>query len=782
MVLGVVLIGAGLVGQAPTAAAAGPPPAWQLPFPAGVAWQAGAPHEGFAALDFGPSGGAGRTVVAAAAGTVYVVTCTGGGSYLGVDHGQGWRSTYYHLVNEARGLVGQYVQAGTRLGDAGQALPCGGSSTFNHVHFKIYKDGVAQSANGLSIGGYTAHSSGSDYYGYWTRNSDGARVVTNNGGAACCITSTTSPLTPPESVAPVVIRQGAILSAKAGLGDAWTTLGDLGGDQLQVAGTRIVASSGGTLWGKDGINGTWLRLADGVQDYAISSSLVVIRQGTVLSAKAGLGDAWTTLGDLGGDRLQVAGTRIVSWTAGTLWGKDGINGTWLRLADGVEDFSVSSSVVVIRQGAILSAKAGLGDAWTTLGDLGGDQLQVEGTRIVSSAGGTLWGKDGINGTWLRLADGVQDYAISSSLVVIRQGAVLSAKAGLGDAWTTLGDLGGDHLQVSGTRIVASSGGTVWGKDGINGTWVRLADGVSDYAVQSMRPNLASAGVTRQAPSGYFVGAPITHSFTVRNVGDRQAVLAALILAVRTPTGTNADRVCGTRIVINPGKSRTCTVTVNAAEPGSYSTWIDWADQAGAWHSGALGATSAFTLSSPPPPSAPRSVAARASDRAAVVTWLAPTALNGTNEYRVATTSGTQVCRTTTLTCTVTGLRNGSRYSFTVRAVNAVGPGPSSAPSAGVVPASAPGLVRAVKVIYRKAGKARITWTAPASSGGLAVTRYQVRRRAASASAWGPWVSTALTRAKTLKGLVRGRVYVVQIRAVNPVGAAAPVARRIRSPR
>ncbi|MGQ0433342.1 MAG: M23 family metallopeptidase [Microthrixaceae bacterium] len=148
-------------------------------------------------LDFGPIGGASRRVVAAAAGTVRLQTC-GSASYLKIDHGAGWESLYYHLINEQRQLVGQHVAAGTYLGDAGQATPCGGGSTFNHVHFTIVKDGIRQSANGLSIGGYTAHSSGPEYHGWWTRNSDGATVITNTGEARCCLVSTTRDTTPPQ--------------------------------------------------------------------------------------------------------------------------------------------------------------------------------------------------------------------------------------------------------------------------------------------------------------------------------------------------------------------------------------------------------------------------------------------------------------------------------------------------------------------------------------------------------------------------------------------------------
>ncbi|HVM28591.1 MAG TPA: peptidoglycan DD-metalloendopeptidase family protein [Mycobacteriales bacterium] len=483
-------------------------------------------------LDFGPaSSTATRSVVAVAAGTVYLVNCSGG-SYLGVDHGNGWRSTYYHLVNEQRHLVGQHVTAGTRLGDAGQTVPCGGGSTFNHVHLTILRDGVPTSTHGLSIGGYTAHSAGSEYYGYWTRDSDGARVVTNNGQAACCLTSSTKPGAATQLV---VARHGQYLQAKAGLNDAWTQLGDIGGD-VTVAGTRIVSRTPGGLWGKDGLHGTWFKLADAVDQVAISPQLVVMRQGGQLRAKAGLTDSWTHLGDLGG-YVAVSGSRIVTLSGGTLWGKDGIDGTWHRLAEGVDQFAVSQRLVVVRQGANLRAKAALGDAWTALGDLNGD-VSVSGTRILTLSGGTLWGKDGLHGAWHRLADGVDQYAGSDQVVVTRQGAHLRAKAGLGDAWTYLGDLGGD-VSVSGTRIQTFGGGTLWGKDGIGGTWFRLTDGADQYAKSA--PNERGFGPPA-APAG------IT------------ATLAGTSAAVSwSPAVANGSPVTGYTVTSTPG-GRTCSTT------------------------------------------------------------------------------------------------------------------------------------------------------------------------------------------------------------------------------
>ncbi len=171
-------------------------PKWGLPFEAGQRWSAGGPHASSGAnqtrhaLDFGPNGSASRRVVTIAAGTVFEITCGGGRSYLGVRHGGGWESGYYHLVNEQRSLIGTTVPAGTYLGDAGQALPCGGGSTFAHVHLTIRHNGTPVSVEGMTFGGYTIRNTGSAFSGVYV-NAAGTVVLRPENGARCCLQAPT---------------------------------------------------------------------------------------------------------------------------------------------------------------------------------------------------------------------------------------------------------------------------------------------------------------------------------------------------------------------------------------------------------------------------------------------------------------------------------------------------------------------------------------------------------------------------------------------------------------
>ena len=89
------------------------------------------------------------------------------------------------------------------------------------------------------------------------------------------------------------------------------------------------------------------------------------------------------------------------------------------------------------------------------------------------------------------------------------------------------------------------------------------------------------------------------------------------------------------------------------------------------------------------PGLPSSVSATAGDARATVEWSAPTFIGGSpiTGYTVTASPGGRTCSWTTgsLACVVTGLTNGTAYTFTVRATNAVGTGAASSASTAVTP-------------------------------------------------------------------------------------------------
>jgi hypothetical protein len=91
---------------------------------------------------------------------------------------------------------------------------------------------------------------------------------------------------------------------------------------------------------------------------------------------------------------------------------------------------------------------------------------------------------------------------------------------------------------------------------------------------------------------------------------------------------------------------------------------------------------------PTPPGAPTAAVAVPYDTSARVSWSAPGSDGGSpvTAYTVTSTPDGKTCQTAgDLTCAVSGLRNGTSYTFTVAATNIVGAGLPSDPSAAITP-------------------------------------------------------------------------------------------------
>jgi LasA protease len=193
-----------LVPAAPGSAAAAEFPAFGLPAAPGQDVSSAGIHSesGTAtvmnAIDLTPRDG---VVRAPLAGTVRFQHCSGG-DWVVVDHAGGWRTGYYHLEGIAV-TDGRQVAAGAVLGNVGNALPCGGSSTGAHVHFTLWRldaaarspeaagdwDGISHerlatdvaeavgvALSGRTFGGWTLREGTEQYSGTATRVSTGEVV------------------------------------------------------------------------------------------------------------------------------------------------------------------------------------------------------------------------------------------------------------------------------------------------------------------------------------------------------------------------------------------------------------------------------------------------------------------------------------------------------------------------------------------------------------------------------------------------------------------------------
>jgi hypothetical protein len=239
-----------------------------------------------------------------------------------------------------------------------------------------------------------------------------------------------------------------------------------------------------------------------------------------------------------------------------------------------------------------------------------------------------------------------------------------------------------------------------------------------------------------------------------------------------PTACNTASTSCDVSGLKPGKKYTVAVqAINATVKGAYSTSVQF--EAGV-------------------PAPPTNVVATAGNGSAVVKWTIP-AQNNANvtEYDV-TSSGGQTCSAPTTglgtSCTVTGLTNGTAYTFTVTTTNPYGTSVPSAPSAAVTPTGPAGVptnvVASGEVVSGSPGVV-VNFSAPASNGGSAITGYTVVVNDQTASTTvndaapvgAADVPGTPGTGYTISGLNAGDTYLFSVITVNAKGnsaASAPV--------
>ena len=168
--------------------------------------------------------------------------------------------------------------------------------------------------------------------------------------------------------------------------------------------------------------------------------------------------------------------------------------------------------------------------------------------------------------------------------------------------------------------------------------------------------------------------------------------------------------------------------------------------------------------------APAGVSATAGNASAAVTWTAPISDGGSEitGYTVTSSpSGGTASTTGGTSATVSGLVNGTSYTFTVVATNTVGDSGPSAASAAVTASNVPDAPTGASATAGD-GSASVTWTAPSSDGGTAITGYTV-----TSSPGGIIVSTdSATFSASFSNLTNGTPYTFSAVATNTSGNSA----------
>jgi hypothetical protein len=328
--------------------------------------------------------------------------------------------------------------------------------------------------------------------------------------------------------------------------------------------------------------------------------------------------------------------------------------------------------------------------------------------------------------------------------------------------------------ITGYTVTASPGGASASGSASPLTVGGLSDGTS-YTFTVTATNAVGTGAVSGASAAVVpAGVPGVPAGLAAVVGDGQVGLSWT-----APSGNGAAvsdyvvqyRVTGTTTwgTFGDGVSAAPSATVTGLVDG---TGYDF--QVAAVNAVGTGGYSTTVTATPAPvlavPGAPTGVSAVAGDGSAVVSFTAPVSDGGSSitGYTVTASPGGASASGSASPLTVGGLSDGTSYTFTVTATNAVGTGAVSGASAAVVPAGVPGVPAGLAAVVGD-GQVGLSWTAP-SGNGAAVSDYVVQYRVTGTTTWGTFgdgVSAAPSA--TVTGLVDGTGYDFQVAAVNAVG-------------
>ena len=248
----------------------------------------------------------------------------------------------------------------------------------------------------------------------------------------------------------------------------------------------------------------------------------------------------------------------------------------------------------------------------------------------------------------------------------------------------------------------------------------------------------------------------------------------------SPAPSNGSPITSYIATASPG-GQSCTSTVTAGTPevdgctvtnltnGTAYTFSVVAVNAVGKSAASPASKSATPLG---PPAAPTAVTTSVTGTSVKLSWTAPSATGGSpvTSYTATSTSGGLTCRATTTTCSISSLRYGQAYSFSVTATNAVGTSVASTGSTPFTLSSAPGAPVSV-VAAAHTASAVVSWL-PGPSNGANITTYKVSTVSGSQSCtYTVPTSSAETDSCTVTGLTNGHSYQFVVAATNVKGSS-----------
>ena len=556
-------------------------------------------------------------------------------------------------------------------------------------------------------------------------------------------------------------------------------------------------------------NGTIVTRLTILQELAVGDTLLLRAKGTTIEAWRNDGSSWTRIGLIADSTYGAAGYAGI-----------GLRGTTGRLEDfGARTFGVAATAPSAPQN--LLATAGNGQVtltWSAPASDGGSALTgykvyrstssgQEAPPEIASPAGTSYIDTGLqNGTTVYYkvvasnAVGVSSLSNEASATPIAPATApsapqnLLATAGNGQVtltWSAPASDGGSALTgykvyrstSSGQEAppeIASPAGTSYIDTGLqNGTTVYYKVVASNAVGVSSLSNEASA--TPIAPAT----APSAPQNLLATAGNGQVTLTW-----SAPASDGGSALTGYKVYRSTSSGQEAPPEIASPAGTSY---IDTGLQNGTTvyykvvASNAVGVSSLSNEASATPiapataPSAPQNLLATAGNGQVTLTWSAPasdggSALTGYKVYR-STSSGQEappeIASPAGTSYIDTGLQNGTTVYYKVVASNAVGVSSLSneASATPIAPATAPSAPQNLLATAGN-GQVTLTWSAPASDGGSALTGYKVYRSTSSGQEAPPEIASPAGTSYIDTGLQNGTTVYYKVVASNAVGVSS----------
>ena len=380
-------------------------------------------------------------------------------------------------------------------------------------------------------------------------------------------------------------------------------------------------------------------------------------------------------------------------------------GTKLTGAGATGAATFGTAVAVAGDGATVMAggpadNASTGALWVFA--RGGDGTYAQdGPKLAVTGAGGLGTSVAVDSNGASLVAGAPaDASAGAAYVFVRSGSgfvqqgpkLTAAGVGTPQLGSSVALSADGDVALLGAPTDTTTDGAAWVFDRSGGAWTRREQLLP---VGGLSARFGTAVALAADGHAAIVGGPFHSTLKGAVWGFAEAPsVTAIAPALGPMAGGTAVTVTGTALagaaVVRFGGAPAPAVQVDGptqltavAPPGTLGTAHVTVETSG----GTSAATSADLFAYADPPDAPSAVTAAAGDGEATVTFAAPASDGGrpVEGYTVTVTPGGRTIDAAASPITVTGLANGTPVTFTVRARNAVGVGPGSAPSAAVTP-------------------------------------------------------------------------------------------------